>query len=70
MQNAQRHGFKKKNPSTNQFNNSEYDRWSEGLKAIQSGKTQCEIVKSLGTAEDPLSGHETISVSWKEIVEK
>jgi hypothetical protein len=62
MQNAQYHGFKKENHSTNQFNDSEYERWSEGIKATQSPTTQCGIESFLGTKENLQAGREDISV--------
>jgi hypothetical protein len=70
MQSAQRHGLKKKSHSTNQFNHSEYSRWSDGLKASQSRKTECEIESFLGTTEILETVHENISVSLKEIGEQ
>jgi hypothetical protein len=70
MQNAQRHGLNKQSHSTNQFNHSEYSRWSEGLKAGQSRKTECEIERFLGTTENPRTEDENISLSLKEIGEE
>jgi hypothetical protein len=70
MQIAQRHGLAKESHSTNQFNHSEYSRWSEGLKASQSRETQCEIERFLGTTENPRTDHENISLSLKEIGEQ
>jgi hypothetical protein len=51
MQNAQQHSMKKESHSTNHFNDSEYNRWSQGLKAIQSGNPQWEIESFLKTTD-------------------
>jgi hypothetical protein len=67
MQNAQYHGFKKGSHSTNQFNASEYERWSEGIKNTQSPTTQCGIESFLGTNENLQTRREDISVFLIEI---
>jgi hypothetical protein len=51
MQNAQQHSMKKESHSTNHFNDSEYNRWSQGLRAIQSGNPQWEIESFLKTTD-------------------
>jgi hypothetical protein len=63
MQNAQRHGLKKKRYSTNRFNDSEYQRWSEGITATQSRKTQWGIETFLGATKNLQPGREGIPVS-------
>ena len=61
MQNTPYRGFKKKNQSTNQFNNSEYQRWSEGTKGSQCHKTEWGIESFLGTNENLQSGRQDVS---------
>jgi hypothetical protein len=51
MQNAQQHSMKKESHSTNHFNDSEYNRWSQGLKAIQSSNPQWGIESFLRTTD-------------------
>ena len=67
MQNARHDGHKKERHSTNQFNDSEYKRWSEELMPTRSCKTQSGIESFLGTNENPQAGCEDISVSSMEI---
>ena len=64
MQNAQQHGLKKECRSTNRFNDSEYDRWSQGLKAIQSSKPQWGIESFLGTTDSLQREHANICVPF------
>jgi hypothetical protein len=70
MQNAQHDGYKKKHYSTNRFNDSEYKRWSEGLKASGSCKTQWGIDSFVGTNENLQPGCEDVSPSAMKIGEK
>jgi hypothetical protein len=51
MQNTQQHNMKKKCHSTNHFNDSEYNRWSQRLKAIQSSDPHSGIENFLGTTD-------------------
>jgi hypothetical protein len=51
MPNAQQHSMKKECHSTNHFNDSEYNRWSQGLKAIQSSNSQCGFESFLRTTD-------------------
>jgi hypothetical protein len=57
MQNAQQHGLKKQCHSINHFNDSEYDRWSKGLKTIQSCNPQWGIESFLSTTDSLQAGH-------------
>jgi hypothetical protein len=64
MQNAQQHSMKKECDSTNHFNDSEYNRWSQGLKAIQSSNSQCGIESFLGTTDSLRPKHANICVPF------
>jgi len=64
MQNAQQHSMKKECDSTNHFNDSEYNRWSQGLKAIQSSNSQCGIESFLGTTDSLRPKHANICVTF------
>ena len=64
MQNAKRHELKKEGHSTNQFNDAEYKRWSEGITGTQSLKAQSGIESFLGTSKDLQPGREDISLSF------
>jgi hypothetical protein len=70
MQTTRHHGIKDERHSTNQFNDSEYKRWSEGLTATRSFKTQWGIDSFLGTNENLQPGNEDVSLSSTEIEEK
>jgi hypothetical protein len=70
MQNARHDGHEKERHSTNRFNDSEYKRWSEGLMAGRSFKTQWGIDSFLGTNENLQAGCGDISVSSMEIGER
>ena len=70
MKNAQHHGLKKESHSTNQFNDSEYKRWSEGIAADKPGGTQWGIESFLDPNENPRPGCEDISISSVEIGEE
>jgi hypothetical protein len=71
MQNTQQHGLKKGCHSTNRFNDSEYDRWSQGLKAIQSSNPQWGIESFLSTTDRLQPEHANICVpfdsDWKKM---
>jgi hypothetical protein len=67
MQNSLHHGSEEERRSTNQFNHSEYKRWSEELMATRSFKTQSGIDSFLGTNENLQLGCEDISLSSMEI---
>ena len=69
MQNARHHGLKKEGHSMNQFNDVEYERWSEGSKGTQSVKAQWGIESFLGTSENQQPEREDISASLIEIGE-
>jgi hypothetical protein len=70
MQNSRHPGSEEERRSTNQFNHSEYKRWSEGLKATRSFKTQSGIDSFLGANENLQARCEDISVSSMEIGDK
>jgi hypothetical protein len=72
MKNGQNHGsnFKKESHSSNQFNDSEYKRWSKGITATQSNTTQSGIESFLGTNETPQSESEETSGSLTAIGEQ
>jgi hypothetical protein len=61
MQNAKRHELKKQGYSANQFNDAEYERWSEGITGTQSLKAQSGIESFLGMSKDLRSGREDVS---------
>jgi hypothetical protein len=63
MQNTRHHGFKKEIHSANQFNDSEYKRWSEAITRSQSPKTEWGIESFLGTNENLQPVHQDISIS-------
>ncbi len=67
MQNALHCGFKKESPSTNQFNDSEYKRWSEAITGSEYPKGECGIESFLGMNENPRSNSQDNSVSLVEI---
>ena len=71
MQNAQQHSMKKECHSTNRFNDSEYNRWSQGLKAIQSSNPQCGIESFLRTTDSLQPEHANMCVpfdsDWQEM---
>ena len=56
MQNIQRHELKEEVHSTNQFNDAEYQRWSEGITGTESPKTQWGVENFLGTSENQQPG--------------
>jgi len=58
MQSEQRHSLKKKNHSTNRFNDSEYERWSEGITTAHSTGAPGGIDGFLGTTENEQLGGE------------
>src|ERR1700730_16648522 len=64
MQNEQQHSMKKECHSTNRFNDSEYNRWSQGLKAIQSSNSKCGIESFLGTTDSLRPEHTNICVPF------
>jgi hypothetical protein len=70
MRNGRYHGLKKEGHSMNQFNDSEYERWSEQFKATESLQAQSGIESFLGTSENLQPGREDISVSLIKIGEK
>jgi hypothetical protein len=70
MRNARHHISEKEKNSANQFNESEYKRWSEGIAANQSLKTQWGIESFLGTNKNLDPGSEDISLSSMEAGEK
>jgi len=70
MQNAQENGSKEEGHPTNRFNDPEYRRWSEGLIAARSFKTQCGIQSFLDTNENLQPGCEDICLSSMGIGEK
>lgn len=70
MRNARHHISEKERNSANQFNDSEYKRWSEGISTGQSLKTQWGIESFLGTNEKLDPGSEDISLSSMEVGEK
>lgn len=70
MQSAKRHELKKEGHSRNQFNDAEYERWSEGTTGTQSLKAQWGIESFLGTSKNLQPGREDISVSSIEIGKK
>ena len=61
MQITRYRGFKNTNHSTNQFNNSEYKRWSKGTKGNQCHRTEWGIESFLGTNENLQSGRQDVS---------
>jgi hypothetical protein len=65
MQNAQQYNMKKEFHSTNHFNDSEYNRWSQGLKAIQSSNPQWGIESFLRTTDSPQPEHANICVPFE-----
>jgi hypothetical protein len=65
MQNAQQHSMKKECHSTNHFNDSEYNRWSQGLKAIQSSNSQCGIESFLRTTDSIRPEHANICAPFE-----
>jgi len=71
MQNAQHHGMKKEFHSTNRFNDSEYDRWSQGFKTIQSSNPKWGIERFLNTTDDVQPEHAKIcahfSSDWQKM---
>lgn len=71
MQNAQQYNMKKEFHSTNHFNDSEYNRWSQGLKAIQSSNPQCGIESFLRTTDSLQPEHANMCVpfdsDWQEM---
>jgi hypothetical protein len=52
--------MKKESRSTNHFNDSEYNRWSQRLKAIQSFNPQSGIENFLGTTDSLQADHADI----------
>jgi hypothetical protein len=62
MQNAQQHSMKKECHSANHFNDSEYNRWSQGLKAIQSSNPQWGIESFLRSTDNLQPEHTNICV--------
>ena len=70
MRNAQRHDLKNESHSTNRFNDSEYERWSEGIAPPQSLKTQGGIESFLGTTENLRAGSEDVSEPLNDIGEQ
>jgi hypothetical protein len=64
MQNAQQQSMKKECHSTNHFNDSEYDRWSQGLKAIQSSNPQWGIESFLRTTDRLQPEHANICIPF------
>jgi ABC-type xylose transport system substrate-binding protein len=67
MQTKPYHELKKESHFLSQFNDSEYERWSEGIKATKSPKTQLGIEGFLGTNENLQAGREDISMFLQEI---
>jgi hypothetical protein len=71
MQNSQQHGMKKEFHSTNRFNDSEYDRWSQGLKTIQSGNPKWGLESFLNTTDGAQPEHANMCVpfnnDWQEM---
>jgi hypothetical protein len=70
MQDAKRDELKKEGHSTNQFNDAEYERWSEGISGTQSFKAQSGIQSFLETSDNPQPGRESNSISLIEIGKK
>jgi hypothetical protein len=70
MQNAKRHELKKEGHSTNQFNDAEYERWTEGITGSQSSKAQSGIQSFLETSDNLQAGREDNSISLIEIGKK
>jgi hypothetical protein len=64
MQNADQNGMKKECHPTNHFNDSEYDRWSQGLKTIQSSNPQWGIDSFLRTTDSLQQVHANICVPF------
>jgi hypothetical protein len=62
MRNAQQLSMKNKCDSTNHFNDSEYNRWSQRLKAIKSSNPQSGIENFLGTTDSLQADHANICV--------
>ncbi len=63
MQNAQHRCLKKECHSTNLFNDSEYERWSQGLKAsqsIQSSNPQWGMESFLSTTDNLQPEHANV----------
>ena len=63
MQNEKRHSLKKESHSMNRFNNSEYERWSEGVATTQSPETLGGIDGFLGTTKHPQVRSQDIPVT-------
>jgi len=63
MQNEQHHSLNKESHSTNRFNNSEYERWSEGITTAQSPETLGGIDGFLGTTKSSRLGSQDIPVT-------
>jgi hypothetical protein len=70
MQNAKRKGSEKEGHTTNQFNDSEYERWSKGITDTKSLEIQSGIKSFLGTPANLQPGREDNSISLIEIGKK
>jgi hypothetical protein len=67
MQTKPYHELKKESHSLSRFNDSEYERWSDGIKTTKSPKTQSGIEGFLGTNQNLQTGCEDISIFLQEI---
>ena len=63
MQTARHGELNEQGCSTNQFNNAEYKRWSEGISGKQSIKTQWGVEAFFGAPENKPAGREDMSIS-------
>lgn len=70
MQNEQRHELKARCQSINQFDDSEYERWSERFNATQSFNAESGFESFLGTNENMNARNEDMFESSIEMVDK
>ena len=70
MQNEKHEGLKKECHARNQFNDAEYERWSNVIMGTKSPEVQSGIRSFLGTLDNLQPGREDNSVSLIEIGKK